>query len=126
MTIDLKDLLPKIYSLKNQPNDIPYVTSYYKRNWGFCLEDKVKKNLPQGKYRVFINSKLEEGYLDQTEVGQQAHNMALQVIQKGLCNVSEYYGSEATLYYPGLYAGQTDLVAIHKCCLLYTSDAADE
>ena len=57
---------------------------------------------------------IEEGYLDQTEVGQQAHNMALQVIQKGLCNVSEYFGSEATLYYPGLYAGQTDLVGLHK------------
>jgi genome maintenance exonuclease 1 len=40
--------------------------------------------------------------------------MALQVIQKGLCNVSEYYGTECTLYYPGLYAGQTDLVGVHK------------
>jgi genome maintenance exonuclease 1 len=57
---------------------------------------------------------LEQGYLDQTEVGKEAHNMALQVIQKGLCNVSEYYGSEATLYYPGLYAGQTDLVGLHQ------------
>ena len=57
---------------------------------------------------------LEQGYLDQTEVGKEAHNMALQVIQKGLCNVSEYYGSEATLYYPGLYAGQTDLIGLHK------------
>ena len=57
---------------------------------------------------------IEEGYLDQTEVGQQAHGMALQVIQKGLCNFSEYYGSEATLYYPGLYAGQTDLIGLHK------------
>ena len=57
---------------------------------------------------------IEEGYLDQTEVGKQAHSMALQVIQKGLCNISEYYGSEATLYYPGLYAGQTDLIGLHK------------
>ena len=57
---------------------------------------------------------IEEGYLDQTEVGQQAHGMALQVIQKGLCNISEYYGSEETLYYPGLYAGQTDLIGLHK------------
>ena len=64
MIIDLKDLLPKIYSLENQPNDIPYVTSYYKKNWGFCLEDKVKKKLPQGKYHVYIKSKLEKGYLD--------------------------------------------------------------
>ena len=57
---------------------------------------------------------LEEGYLDETEVGKQAHNMAIRVIEQGLCNVTEYYGTECTLYYPGLYAGQTDLVAMHK------------
>ena len=57
---------------------------------------------------------LEEGYLDETEVGKQAHNMALQVIQNGLSNITEYYGTECTLYYPGIFAGQTDLVAVHK------------
>ena len=57
---------------------------------------------------------LEQGYLDETEVGKQAHNMALQVINSGLSNVTEYYGTECTLYYPGLYAGQTDLVGVHK------------
>ena len=57
---------------------------------------------------------LEQGYVDLTTVGQQAHNMAIRVIEQGLCNVPEYYGTECTLYYPGLYAGQTDLVAVHK------------
>ncbi|NNE31430.1 MAG: hypothetical protein HKN40_03575 [Winogradskyella sp.] len=57
---------------------------------------------------------LEEGYLDETNVGKQAHSMAIRVIEQGLSNVTEYYGTECTLYYPGLYAGQTDLVAIHK------------
>ena len=57
---------------------------------------------------------LEEGYLDLTNVGRDAHNMAIRVIEQGLCNVPEYYGTECTLYYPGLYAGQTDLVASHK------------
>ena len=57
---------------------------------------------------------LEEGYLDLTNVGKQAHNMAIQVIQNGLSNITEFYGSECTLYYPGLYAGQTDLIATHK------------
>ena len=57
---------------------------------------------------------LEQGYLDQTNVGKQAHNMAMQVINGGLSNVTEYYGTECTLYYPGLYAGQTDLVGVHK------------
>ena len=57
---------------------------------------------------------LEEGYLDLTNVGKEAHNMAIQVIQNGLSSVTEFYGSECTLYYPGLYAGQTDLIATHK------------
>ena len=57
---------------------------------------------------------LEKGYVDETSVGKQAHNMAIQVIQSGLSNVTEYYGTECTLYYPGLYAGQTDLVGVHK------------
>jgi len=57
---------------------------------------------------------IEDGYLDLTENGIQAHNMAKQVIERGLCNMTEYYGSEVTLYYPGLYAGQTDLVGVHK------------
>ena len=56
----------------------------------------------------------EQGYLDLTDVGKDAHNMAIRVIEQGLCNVTEYYGLEATLYYPGLYAGATDLIAMHK------------
>ena len=52
----------------------------------------------------------ESGYLDMTKVGLDAHNMAIRVIEQGLCNVSEYYGIECTLFYPGLYAGQTDMV----------------
>ena len=39
--------------------------------------------------------------------------MAEKVIEIGLAPVDEYYGSEVTMYYPGLYAGQTDLVCIH-------------
>ena len=39
--------------------------------------------------------------------------MAIRVIEQGLCNVPKP-GTECTLYYPGLYAGQTDLVGIHK------------
>jgi len=65
-------------------------------------------------HKILEKYVLGEGYLDETTVGKQAHNMALQVIQSGLSNVTEYYGTECTLYYPGLYAGQTDLVGIHK------------
>ena len=57
---------------------------------------------------------LGEGYVDLTDIGLEAKNMAVRVMEQGLCNVTEYYGTECTLYYPGLYAGQTDLVAMHK------------
>ena len=39
------DLLKKIYSLPKQPDAIPYVTSYYKKNWGFCCTHKNKKKI---------------------------------------------------------------------------------
>ena len=65
-------------------------------------------------HKILEKYVLDEGYLDETTVGKQAHNMAIQVIQNGLINMTENYGTECTLYYPGLYAGQTDLVGIHK------------
>ena len=54
------------------------------------------------------------GYDDLTGLGQEAKAMAEKVIEVGLAPVEEYYGSEVTLYYPGLYAGSTDLVCIHN------------
>jgi len=57
---------------------------------------------------------LQQGYEDLTSLGQQAKTMAAKVIEKGLTPIDEYYGSEVTLYYPGLYAGTTDLVCVHN------------
>jgi len=54
------------------------------------------------------------GYDDLTGLGQEAKAMAEKVIEVGLAPVEEYYGSEVTLYYPGLYAGSTDLVCLHN------------
>jgi len=53
------------------------------------------------------------GYDDLTELGQKAKTMAEKIIDVGLTPVEEWYGSEVTLYYPGLYAGSTDLVCLH-------------
>ena len=54
------------------------------------------------------------GYDDLTGLGQEAKAMAEKIIDVGLTPVEEYYGSEVTLYYPGLYAGSTDLVCLHN------------
>tara|TARA_R100001163_G_scaffold51920_1_gene39295 strand:- start:19 stop:708 length:690 start_codon:yes stop_codon:yes gene_type:complete len=53
------------------------------------------------------------GHKDLTDEGQVAGDMAQVIINKGLCDVSEIWGSEVTLYYPGLYAGATDLVGVY-------------
>ena len=52
--------------------------------------------------------------LDLTDIGQEAHKMANVVIDRGLCNVDEIWGSEVALYYPELFAGATDLVGVYK------------
>ena len=54
------------------------------------------------------------GYEDLTEIGVQAKPMAQKIIEIGFTPITEYYGSEVTLYYPGLYAGSTDLVCMHN------------
>jgi len=53
------------------------------------------------------------GHKDLTDEGQVAGDMAQVIIDKGLCDLSEIWGSEVTLYYPGLYAGATDLVGVY-------------
>ena len=63
----------------------------------------------------FIECYVEDvGYDDLTGLGQEAKAMAEKIIEIGLAPVEEYYGSEVTLYYPGLYAGSTDLVCLHN------------
>ena len=56
---------------------------------------------------------LGEGHLDLTPGGQVAKVMADVIIEKGLKDMSEVWGSEVTLHYPGKYAGQTDLVGVY-------------
>ena len=56
---------------------------------------------------------LGDGHLDLTPEGEIAKAMADTIIEKGLPNLSEVWGSEVTLYYPGKYAGATDLVGVY-------------
>lgn len=54
--LNLADLRPHLHSLPAHPDAIPYVTSYYKRTWGFCLPDRVVRSLQEGEYHAFIDS----------------------------------------------------------------------
>ena len=72
--ITKKELFKNLYFLKNQPTAIPYVTSYYKRRWGFCIsynEYKIldKRYSSNDKFKVVINSTLnKKGNLNYGEI----------------------------------------------------------
>jgi len=55
--INYKELNEHLYSIKSKPNCIPYITSYYKKRWGFSIKYKDKKKLDKSKlYKVYIDS----------------------------------------------------------------------
>ena len=54
--IKKKDLFNHLHSIPKKKNTIPYVTSYYKKYWGFCLKETEKKKLKDKKFKVRINS----------------------------------------------------------------------
>ena len=59
----LTDLKVKLYSVPELPDAIPYVTSYYKHDWGFCISHNQLKELKDCRYHVVIKSTLKDGYL---------------------------------------------------------------
>lgn len=66
--ISREELLEHVYTQPDQPDLIPYVTSYYKERWGFCMSENQKRTLIEEKYHVVIDSKLEDGSLTYGEL----------------------------------------------------------
>ncbi len=66
MTLD--ELRPHLHTLPEQPTLVPYRTTYYDENWGFCLSQQALDELPPGEYDVRIDSTLAPGTLTYGEV----------------------------------------------------------
>ncbi len=57
------ELSAVVHTLPEQPDLIPYITSYYKENYGFCMSEKQWQSLPEDEYEIYINSTLTPGSL---------------------------------------------------------------
>jgi aminopeptidase-like protein len=66
--MSLSELKNHLYTLPEQPDAIPYITSYYKERWGFCLTHEQYESLVEGEYEVYIESELFHGELNYGEL----------------------------------------------------------
>lgn len=66
--VRLEELKPLIFTQPEQPDVIPYVTSYYKERYGFCMSQNEKDRLLEDTYHIYINSELKQGSLTYGEI----------------------------------------------------------
>ena len=110
--------LPSVTTIL-QATQTPEILEFFKR-WraqkGEEKADKIKNEAASrgtNLHKYLEKHILGEGYVDLTEEGKLAKAMSDVIIEKGLKDLSEVWGSEVTIHYPGLYAGQTDLVGTY-------------
>ena len=83
-----KDLISKIKFLKDYPDAIPYSTTYYKKDWGFCISYNQYLKLPDGNYRCYINSSLKPGQMKVMEILIPGHSEKEIFLSSYLCHPS--------------------------------------
>jgi len=89
--VTLEELKQHLFTLPEHPDWIPYRTSYYKENWGFCISHNQLRSLPDGEYEVFIDATLESGHLSYGELFLQGETseeilFSCHVCHPSLCN----------------------------------------
>ena len=108
--------LPSVTTILDKTKDKTYLDRW-KAKVGHEEAERIKNH--SSKRGTSMHKFIEKhitgvGYDDLTEIGVQAKPMAQKIIDVGLTPVTEYYGSEISLYYPGLFAGSTALVCMHN------------
>ena len=108
--------LPSVTTVLAKTKDQSYLTAW-KNKVGHEKAESIKNYSSKrgtSMHKFLENHITGVGYDDLSAIGQEARPMANKIIEVGLTPVEEYYGSEVTMHYPGLYAGATDLVCLHN------------
>ena len=108
--------LPSVTTILAKTKDQTYLTRW-KNKVGYEEAARIKNyssNRGTAMHKFIEKHIQKSGYEDLTPIGVEAKPMAQKIIESGLKPISHYYGSEVTLYYPGLYAGSTDLVCEYE------------
>jgi aminopeptidase-like protein len=86
--VSLRELKEHLFTLPEHPDWIPYRTSYYSENWGFCISHNQFKKLEQDIYEVCIDSSLENGHLTYGEYYIEGENSDEVLISTHICHPS--------------------------------------
>jgi len=87
-TLPLEELRPRLFTLPDQPDVVPYRTSYYERTWGFCLSHRQLLELAPGDYEVVIDSTLEPGHLSYAELAIEGEGEGEVLVSTYVCHPS--------------------------------------
>ena len=87
-TLPLEALRERLHTLPDNPDLIPYRTSYYDRTWGFCLEQGKLEALEPGDYEVVIDSTLEPGHLTYAELEIEGEGSGEVLVSTYVCHPS--------------------------------------
>jgi aminopeptidase-like protein len=86
--VSLSELKAHTFSLPEHPDWIPYRTSYYKEDWGFCISHNQLAGLAEGEYQVFIDTSLQNGHLTYGEYFLKGRTDAEILISTHICHPS--------------------------------------
>jgi aminopeptidase-like protein len=87
-TMPLEALRERLHTLPDQPDLIPYRTSYYKRTWGFCVSHRQLQALEPGDYEVVIDSTLGPGSLSYAELNVEGSGEGEVLVSTYVCHPS--------------------------------------
>ncbi len=87
-TMHLSELKKHLFTLPDKPDWIPYRTSYYKKDWGFCLTHNQLNSLKDGQYDVCIDSSFKKGFMTYGEIFIQGMSTDEVIISAHICHPS--------------------------------------